>query len=120
MTQHLFGAVFLAVTFPAAVTMTAWPYRAPAAPVMVAQPVIQKDQSRMTQGTPLVRFVPVERIKPMPVALAELVTTPLPCEAIRKAVEAYGEKAVRAAAKERGYTKKQIDEAMRCLAEKKS
>jgi hypothetical protein len=120
MTRHLALAVFLAVSFPAAMTVMATPYTGKGPPGTYVKAPRPKDQSRLPQATPLVRSVPVEAIKPRVAALAELVASPLPCGTVRQAVETYGKEAVRAAAKARGYTKKQIDEAMACLTEKKT
>lgn len=120
MTRHLALAVFLAVTFPAAMTVMAFPYTGKGPRGTYVEVIPPKDPSRLPQGTPLVRFVPVEVIKPQPATLAELVAAPWPCDRIRTAVEHFGRAAVKAYAKARGYTRKQIDEAMACLAEKKT
>jgi hypothetical protein len=53
-------------------------------------------------------------------SLAELVNAPWPCAQIRQAVEKYGRDAVKRFARAQGYTKKQIDEAMACVAEKRT
>jgi len=82
--------------------------------------VSTKKQDRLTQASPPMRFVTTEAIKPKPLALSELVAKPWPCERIRKAVEQFGRDTVKAYAKARGYTKKQIEEAMACVTEKKS
>lgn len=85
-----------------------------------AEPAIStKKHDRLTQASPPMHFVTTEVIKPRPVKLSELVASPWPCERIREAVARFGIIAVRAYAKARGYSKKQIDEALACLATEK-
>lgn len=83
-----------------------------------------KDEARIPTEPMPVRVVPVTKYRLDPpqqkASLAELVRAPWPCEQIRKAVEHFGKDAVRKYARDRGYTKKQIDEAMACLTEKKT
>lgn len=52
--------------------------------------------------------------------LSELVRSPWPCDRIRKAIEQFGRETVRQYAKAKGYTKKQIEEALACAPEKQT
>jgi hypothetical protein len=64
------------------------------------------------------RVVKTEAIR---INFAEMVKHPWPCPAIREAVAKYGRDMLRHFARAKGYSKKQIDEAlMTCISEQKS
>lgn len=117
-------ALLLCCAAPAAAGLMWQPYTGQGPPGTYVAPAPPKDQSRV----PTAPIIPVRvattayRLDP-PVktaSLADLVQAPWPCEQIRKAVEQFGKDAVRKYARAKGYTKKQIDEAMACLAEKRT
>lgn len=105
-----------------AMSATAWQASFPAPmsyPRAEPSPVAKK-QGRIDSSPLVQRAVRVEAIKPQVATLSELVAAPWPCERIRKAVEQYGRDTVKNYARARGYTKKQIDEAMACVPEKRT
>lgn len=122
-------ALFLFCAAPAAAGWMWQPYtgKGPPGTYVVAVPVDPsldfpvKDQERVPL-TPRPVTTTAYRLDapPQKASLAELVTAPWPCDRIRKAIEVFGREVVRRYAKARGYTKKQINEAMACVPEKRT
>lgn len=122
------GPFFTALAISALVMREVWLWTPYSAPVNTAGlPLKRGDRFVSTpyppphavHDDPMVRLVRTEKIdRPQYAALAELVHAPWPCERIRQAVAQFGVDTVRRHARSKGYTKKQIDEAMACLKEK--
>lgn len=113
----------LGIAAPVAAGMSAAPYTGNGPPGTFAEP--RKDQARHPLGDPLkairVTTVPYRLDPPVKQAkLSDLVKAPWPCERIRVAVQQYGRDAVKAYARAKGYTRRQIDEAMQCVSEKRT
>lgn len=85
---------------------------------VVAAPVASWLKTDKAQDRLPVKRVPTESyvlaIRPEPVR------SPWNCAQVRKGAEDYGREAVKAYAKFKGYSKKEIDEAMTCLKEKRT
>lgn len=109
-------ALFLCCAAPAAAGLMWQPYTGKGPPGTYVEPVKAKVQDRLPVH--LVTPVPyrLDPPQPKPATLADLVQAPWPCERIRKAVDEHGREKVKAYARAQGYTKKQIDEAMACVA----
>jgi len=116
--EFAIALIVVAVTIGCTVGATAWQVRYPL-PVALAKTAAKADKIE-ARVPPTYHPVRIEEFTRQTALNAELSNSPWSCARVRKAVERFGREAVEQYAKSRGYTQRQIAEAMTCLTEKKT